>query len=67
MANRTPEERADFIKQNYFTCPHCQYNNERMRLNKYGVCLNCGKILDEKIYFLIQMKKRIDDGKRRRA
>lgn len=65
MKTRTKEERKQFVKENYVTCPHCKYNNEKMRLRKYGLCLNCGKILDEKTYFLIQIKKRLDDNKRK--
>lgn len=67
MKVRTAEERAQFVKDNYKTCPYCHYNNERVRLNKYAVCLNCGKIIDKKNYFMIQLKKKMDEEKRRRG
>lgn len=34
----------------YTSCPHCGYNNKRGRLEKFGTCLRCHKIVDKKIY-----------------
>lgn len=64
---RTEEERKEFVKDLFVTCPHCQYNNEKQRLRKYATCLNCGEILDKKTYFLIQLKKKMEDVNRRRS
>ena len=56
-----------FLEKYYTACPKCSYNNEKGRLNQYGTCLKCGAVLDEKIYFKIQMLKRIKDNKRRQG
>jgi DNA-directed RNA polymerase subunit RPC12/RpoP len=61
------EDKQEFMKKNYLTCKYCGYNNEKARFLQYGVCLKCGKILDEKTYFMIQMMKRINDNKRRKG
>lgn len=58
-------DKKEFIKKNYITCENCGYNNERARFNQYGTCLKCGKVLDQKTYFMIQMKKRIKDNERK--
>lgn len=55
----------EFIAKIYITCKKCGYNNEKSRYFKYGKCLKCGAILDEKTYFMIQMTKRLKDNKRR--
>ena len=62
---RSVEERKEFVNDLFITCPYCGYNNEKQRLRKYATCLNCGKVLDEKTYFLIQLKKQMDKFKRR--
>lgn len=57
----------DFMKKNYITCPKCEYNNERARFLQYGKCLKCGEILDQKVYFMIEMMKVAKDNKRKRG
>lgn len=59
--------KEEFMKQNYITCPYCQYNNEKGRFSQYGKCLNCGEILDPKMHFMIEMLKKAKDDKRRRG
>ena len=59
--------KEDFMKKKYITCPKCSYNNERGRFNQYGTCLKCGEILDQKIYFMIEMMKVAKDNKRKRG
>lgn len=67
MEKRTAKEMQDFLKANYVTCNHCGYNNEKARLRQYGTCLNCGKILDEKMYFMIEMMKKLKANSRRKG
>lgn len=59
MKRRTKEEKEEFVKKLFVTCKWCGYNNERGRFNQYGTCLKCGRILDEKTYFKIEMLKKL--------
>jgi len=52
------KNREEFMKKNYITCD-CGYNNLKRRFYLYGKCLNCGKIIDKKIYFKVIMNERI--------
>lgn len=61
------ESKDSFMKRNYITCKYCDYNNERARFLQYGKCLKCGKVLDEKTYFMIEMMKRINNNKRKKG
>lgn len=61
------ETREEFLKATFTTCKKCGYNNERGRLHQYGTCLNCGTILDDKIYFMIEMRKKLKNNKRKRS
>ena len=59
------EKRNEFIKVRFITCKYCNYNNYKGRLENYGTCLRCGKIIDERSYF----KKRLGGelyGKKKR-
>lgn len=60
------EKKEEFMKKNFVTC-ECGYNNEKSRFYGYGLCLKCGKILDTKIYFKAEMRKRLKELKRRRS
>lgn len=57
--------KEEFMKKNFVLCPFCGYNNKKFFLYQYGTCLNCKKILDQKIYFMIEMKKKIKNNKRK--
>ena len=59
------ENKKSFMEKNYIVCPYCQYNNEKSRFLQYGTCLKCGKILDQKTYFMIEMMKKIKDNRRK--
>lgn len=59
------ETKEEFLQKRYITCKYCGYNNEKARFLKYGKCLFCDKILDEKVYFKIEMLKKINDNKRK--
>lgn len=59
--------REEFIKKLYVTCEYCGYNNERARFLQFGTCLKCGKVLDKKTYFKIEMLKKLKDNKRRQG
>lgn len=45
----------DKIMEQYITCNECGYNNKKDRFEAFGTCLNCGKVLDEKVYFRAKM------------
>lgn len=38
------DQHKQFLKQKYVTC-ECGYNNKKERLEKFGACLRCGKVL----------------------
>lgn len=57
MIRFTKEQTEGFIKKEFITCKYCGYNNKLKRFQHYGVCLNCGKVLDEKVYFKAQYYK----------
>ena len=57
--------KEDFIKSRFITCKYCGYNNDKQRLRQYGTCLKCGKVLDEKLYFMIRMQKLIKNNERK--
>lgn len=42
-------QHKQFIKQRYITCD-CGYNNKKDRIERFGTCLRCGKVLYPKIY-----------------
>lgn len=67
MRKVTQEEKEKFIKAHYYTCDKCGYNNEKSRFMQYGTCLRCGSKLDEKVYFMIEMMKRIKNNERKRG
>lgn len=47
-----------FVDELFITCDDCGYNNLKDRFQAFGTCLNCGKILDKKVYFKSQMIRR---------
>lgn len=57
--------KEEFIQAHYITCKSCGYNNEKNRLQRYGVCLNCGEPLDDKIYFMIKMQEKLQENRRK--
>lgn len=59
--------KEEFMKKNYVACPYCKYNNEKSRFLQFGTCLNCGKILDKKTHFMIEMMKKVKEDKRKRS
>lgn len=61
------EDKEEFMRKNYITCKHCGYNNERGRFKQFGTCLKCGKILDEKTYFMIKMMEVVKENKRKKG
>lgn len=64
-SKKTYPNKEAFMKDNYITCCNCGYNNEKKRLKKYGVCLNCGEPLDDEAYFMIKMQTLLTQSKRR--
>ena len=65
MMRTFKESKEVFLKKTYITCDFCGYNNEKSRFLKYGKCLKCGHILDNRTYFMIEMMKKIKDNKRK--
>ena len=52
------KDKKKFIEDLFITCDKCGRNNERRRFELFGTCLYCGKVLDEKIYFKAQLRKK---------
>lgn len=67
MRKFTKEEKEEFIKKHYYTCEKCGYNNEKSRFMQFGTCLKCGNKLDDKVYFMIEMMKRMKENKRKKG
>lgn len=47
---RTEASIKRFVSERFVTCKYCGYNNEKKRLENYGTCLRCRKIIDGKSY-----------------
>ena len=47
---RTEASIKRFVNERFVTCKYCGYNNKKRRLENYGTCLRCRKIIDEKSY-----------------
>lgn len=62
---RSNDTKKEFMEKNFVVCPYCHYNNEKNRFYQFGTCLKCSKIIDEKVYFTIEMRKRILNNKRK--
>lgn len=58
MAKIGSKKHNDFIKEHFVTC-ECGYNNKKNRLQAFGTCLACGKILDEKAYFKRNIREKM--------
>lgn len=56
----------EFMKNNFVICPFCNYNNKVEKFVKFGTCLRCLQILDDRVYFKnrlgIEMRKQIKKG-----
>lgn len=61
---KSKKEQEIFIKNHYYTCENCGYNNEKNRFMFFGCCLRCGKKLSKKTDFLFNMKKAFEKVKR---
>ena len=44
---------------NFIVCDKCGYNNFDYNVERYGTCLRCGKVLDEKAKFNYEMVCRL--------
>ena len=40
-------------------CNNCGYQNKQYWVEKSGICNGCGKVLDEKAYFIHEMRKKL--------
>lgn len=49
---RKQKNKDKWLKERFITCKYCGYNNFKNRLESFGTCLRCGKIIDEKSYFM---------------
>lgn len=50
MRRWTKEETEQWLERNFVTC-ECGYRNRISKVQKTGICLACGKILDKKANF----------------
>ena len=53
---RTEASIKRFVNERFVTCKYCGYNNEKRRLENYGTCLRCRKIIDGKSYLKRKLK-----------
>ena len=60
------EKRNEFIEKKYITC-ECGYNNRKNRLENFGTCLRCGRIIDERSYFKRKLGGNLYGKKEKRA
>lgn len=49
------EAHKKFIQDHFITC-ECGYNNRKGRIDNFGFCLCCKKILDEKAYLKYKLR-----------
>lgn len=58
MMRKFGDTRSNFLQEHFVTC-ECGYNNRKGRLEHYGFCLRCNKVLDPKAYlkYLLRQKK----------
>lgn len=49
------EDRKKFIEEMFVVCDKCGYNNEKYRFQKYGTCLRCKHVIDERLHFKHQL------------
>lgn len=59
---RFREKREDKDLSDLFVVCECSYNNKKDRLERFGTCLRCGKVLDKRAYFKRMVSRKI--GKR---
>ena len=57
----------EFMQERFITCKYCGYNNFKKRLERFGTCLRCGKIIDEKSYFKVKIGGDLYGKKTKRA
>lgn len=67
MVKEKIELHEEFMKNNFVVCPYCDYNNKVEKFVKFGTCLNCKKIIDDRIYFRntlgIEIRKKLKGEK----
>ena len=64
MRERRNGDIEEFIKKNYIVCS-CGYRNKIENVNKYGTCLYCKKVLDEKVFFLKKLRQELKNENRK--
>ena len=45
------DDYSDFMKNNFVVCPFCHYNNKYETFIRFGTCLRCLEVIDDRIYF----------------
>jgi len=64
MRERRNGDIEEFIKKNYIVCD-CGYRNKIENVNKYGTCLYCKKVLNEKVFFLKKLRQELKNENRK--
>lgn len=62
MIKAGSEKHKKFIEEHFITC-ECGYFNKKGRIDNYGFCLRCGKVLDEKAYLKYRVRMESLKGK----
>lgn len=61
---KIPETREERAKELGLTiCPKCGYCNQKFNVENFGTCTGCGNVLDAKIKFFYEMKKKTRNKK----
>ena len=67
MFKKKTETYEEFMKNNFVACPHCGYNNKYETFIKFGTCLRCLQIIDDRVYFKnrlgIERRKQMKEAK----
>lgn len=56
MSKVGSDKHKAFIEENFVVCDKCGYNNRKGRIDNFGFCLCCKKILDEKAYLKYKLR-----------
>ena len=51
MVKEHKSTHKEFMENNFVICPFCNYNNKVETFIRFGTCLRCLQVIDDKIYF----------------
>lgn len=51
-------DRETFFSKNFIKCPKCGYLNRKEAIAKWGTCLSCKTVLDNKAKLKFELRER---------